>query len=75
VPAFMGAGAPSLLVSLLPVDDLATASLTSRFYELLSSGSFSKAQALRSAQISLIKSEAGSNPASWAPFVLIGDPR
>ncbi len=75
VPAFLSAGAPSLLVSLLPADDIATASLTSRFYELLARGSLSKAQALRSAQLSLIQSEAGNNPASWVPFVLVGDPR
>ncbi len=73
-PSFLNAGAPSLLVSLLPVNDLSTASLTSRFYELLASGT-SKAQALRSAQLSLLKPGATNRPASWVPFVLVGDPR
>jgi CHAT domain-containing protein len=74
-PSLLSAGAPSILVSLLPVDDSATASLTARFYELLARGDCSKAQALRSAQLSLLNSEARHSPASWAPFVLIGDPR
>jgi CHAT domain-containing protein/Tfp pilus assembly protein PilF len=74
IPSFLKAGAPSLLVSLLPVDDLTTATLTSRFYESLASG-FSKAQALRSAQKSLLNAETRKRPASWVPFVLVGDPR
>jgi CHAT domain-containing protein/Flp pilus assembly protein TadD len=73
-PSLLSAGAPSILVSLLPVDDFATASLTSRFYELLAHGDCSKAQALRSAQLSLLNSEARHSPASWVPFVLIGNP-
>jgi CHAT domain-containing protein/Flp pilus assembly protein TadD len=74
IPSFLKAGAPSLLVSLLPVDDLTTATLTSRFYELLADGS-SKAQALRSAQQSLLNAETRKRPASWAPFVLVGNPQ
>jgi CHAT domain-containing protein/Flp pilus assembly protein TadD len=73
-PAFLRAGAPALLVSLFPVNDLATASFTSRFYESLAGGS-SKTQALRSAQLSLLRSKSQSSPAFWAPFILIGDPR
>jgi CHAT domain-containing protein/tetratricopeptide (TPR) repeat protein len=78
IPAFLNAGAPALIVSLLPVDDASTARLTSRFYELLANGSISKASALQQAQLSLLSSaRAGGrlNPASWLPYVLIGDPR
>ena len=35
IPAFLNAGAPALIVSMLPVDDASTVQLTSRFYELL----------------------------------------
>ena len=78
IPAFLNAGAPALIVSLLPVGDASTARLTSRFYELLADGSISKASALQQAQLSLLSSARASgrlNPASWLPYVLIGDPR
>jgi CHAT domain-containing protein len=78
VPALLSAGAPSVLVSLMTVDDAATESLNSRFYELLIRGNVSKAKALQQAQLALLSSErrAGkSNPSSWAPYVLVGDPR
>jgi CHAT domain-containing protein len=78
IPAFLNAGAPALIVSLLPVDDASTARLTSRFYELLANGSASKASALQQAQLSLLSLARASgrlNPASWLPYVLIGDPR
>jgi CHAT domain-containing protein/thioredoxin-like negative regulator of GroEL len=78
IPAFLNAGAPALIVSLLPVDDASTARLTSRFYELLANGSISKAAALQQAQLSLLSSARASgrlNPALWVPYVLVGDPR
>jgi CHAT domain-containing protein/thioredoxin-like negative regulator of GroEL len=78
VPAFLDAGAPALIVSLLPVDDVATSKVTSRFYELLSAGGISKASALRQAQLSLLaaaRASGRSNPGSWLPYVLVGDPR
>jgi CHAT domain-containing protein len=77
IPAFLNAGAPALLVSMLPVDDSSTVQLTSRFYELLA-GSISKASALQKAQLSLLAQARASgrlNPSSWLPYVLIGDPR
>jgi CHAT domain-containing protein len=78
IPAFLNAGAPALIVSLLPVDDASTAKLISSFYDLLANGSISKASALQQAQLSLLSSARASgrlNPASWVPYVLIGDPR
>jgi CHAT domain-containing protein len=78
VPAFLHAGAPALIVSLLPVDDVATGKVTSRLYELLSAGGISKASALQQAQLSRLAAARASgrfNPGSWLPYVLVGDPR
>jgi CHAT domain-containing protein/Flp pilus assembly protein TadD len=78
IPSLLSAGASSILVSLLPVDDAATTELTSRFYDTLAQGAFSKAQSLRMAQVMLLRSlgtDARRSPRLWAPFVLIGDPR
>jgi CHAT domain-containing protein len=78
VPAFLGAGAPALLLSLMPIDDVTAAKLMPQFYENLARGAVSKAAALRKAQLSLLKDlgpEAQSRPNLWAPFVLVGDPR
>ena len=78
LPAFLNAGAPALVVSLLPADDASTATLVSRFYDLLAGGAHSKASALRQAQLHLLHSArtAGRlDPASWLPYVLVGDPR
>lgn len=78
VPAFLNAGAPAILVSLLPADDIATSNLAAQFYDLLARGTISKASALRQSQLALLKNlgtEAHSHPLSWAPFVLVGDPR
>jgi CHAT domain-containing protein len=78
VPAFLNAGAPALVVSLLPVDDAATEEMTDRFYKLLAKGSISRASALQQAQLALLASSrrAGRpDPALWLPYVLVGDPR
>jgi CHAT domain-containing protein len=78
IPAFLNAGAPALLLSLIPVDDAAAGSLTSTFYDMLAHNMYSKAQALRLAQLSLLKqfrNNPDRNLLSWAPFVLVGDPR
>ena len=78
IPAFLNAGAPALLVSLLPVEDSGTQKLTERFYGLLARGAVSKASALRQAQLSLLNDPAILNrdgPICWTPFVIIGDPR
>jgi len=78
VPAFLNAGAPAILVTLLPVEDFDTGRMTERFYELLSRGNISKAGALRQAQLALLENHRTAeqkNPNSWVPFVLVGDPR
>jgi len=68
---FLAAGAQSLLVSLWPVEDESTAGLMGVFYRELRGRPM--ADALREAQLSLIKSETHRDPMFWAPFLLVGD--
>jgi len=66
---FLHAGASSLLVSLWPVDDAATAELMIRFYRGLRRGGVVD-ETLRDAMQSL-RGEY-SHPYHWAPFILVG---
>jgi CHAT domain-containing protein len=68
--AFVRAGSPSLLSTLWPVDDAATAALMERFYTHLRAG-VPKAEALRLAQIETRAEH--PEPYYWAGFVLVGD--
>ena len=77
IPAFLNAGAPAIVASLLPVDDSSTEALTSCFYELLKKGC-SKSESLRRAQLALLdvaRSSGCLRPQSWTPYILVGDPR
>jgi CHAT domain-containing protein len=70
--AAVQAGAQSALASLWQVNDLGTAALMRAFYDNLRQGS-SKAEALRTAQLSLIRSGPEyANPNIWSAFVLLG---
>jgi CHAT domain-containing protein len=69
--AFLSAGARSLLISLWPVEDQATAALMTAFYRELPNRT--KAEALRQAQLSVLKSAGRSDPLFWAPFILVGE--
>jgi CHAT domain-containing protein/Tfp pilus assembly protein PilF len=68
--AFVRAGSPSLLSTLWPVDDAATAVLMERFYSHLRA-EVPKAEALRLAQLET-RAE-NPQPYYWAGFVLVGD--
>ncbi len=68
---FISAGVPTLVVSLWPVSDAATAALMGHYYRAMKSGS-SKATALRDAM--LRTKEQYPEPVMWAPFVLYGLP-
>jgi CHAT domain-containing protein len=68
---FLAAGVRALLVSLWPVEDESTAGLMSSFYRELRDRPM--VEALRQAQLSLIKSGKHAEPFFWAPFVLVGD--
>ncbi|MEM7586084.1 MAG: CHAT domain-containing protein [Acidobacteriota bacterium] len=70
--AFQFAGARSVLASLWTVSDRSTTELMKRFYRHLDQGQ-SKAEALRSAQLELLRSESYPHPFHWAAFQLFGD--
>ncbi|OYD95265.1 hypothetical protein CDG76_09765 [Nostoc sp. 'Peltigera membranacea cyanobiont' 210A] len=66
-------GARSTIATLWPVKDRAAAMLMTRFYEQLRQPKITKAEALRQAQISLIRQTDFHEPFFWSGFVLIGN--
>lgn len=68
-------GAGSTLGTLWNAYDRATAELMEEFYSKLTAEGteVSKAQALRDAQLALLKKEEYQHPYYWAPFVLVGN--
>lgn len=71
--SFMRAGAPRLVVSLWAVSDEGTAELMERFYKGLLHHQLSYSEALRCAQLSLLREKRWSDPFYWAPFVFQGE--
>jgi len=69
--AWIYAGTPSVISSLWSVSDISTSFLMEEFYKNLKVKS--KDEALRDAEISLIKNKDYSHPFYWAPFYLTGD--
>ncbi|MBD2354841.1 CHAT domain-containing protein [Tolypothrix sp. FACHB-123] len=67
------AGASSTLATLWSVNDEATANLMRQFYKHLSSTKETKAEALRHAQIALLKDPQSEHPVYWAPYILVGN--
>lgn len=78
---FQNRGAKATMASLWRVDDGGTEVLMNAFYSTLQQGTASKAEALRQAQLALIKGATSSanpnaslkHPYYWAPFILIGN--
>jgi len=66
------AGAKSTLASLWPINDQATSILMGQFYGNLMKSTFTKAEALRKAQLTLLNDSRFQSPYFWAPYVLIG---
>ena len=67
-------GARSTLGSLWQVNDEATAFLISRFYQELSTGEVTKAEALRRAQMAVLAvPRFYQHPFFWAPYTLVGN--
>ena len=66
-------GARSTLASLWLVDDEATTKLMTDFYKEFTNTKVTKAEALRSAQLNLLKNPSFRHPYFWAPFVLVGN--
>jgi CHAT domain-containing protein/tetratricopeptide (TPR) repeat protein len=72
--AFLFAGSRSVGASLWRVDDVSTARLMGAFYRGYASG-VPKAEALRRAQVALLRSKDDSDPYYWSCFVLMGAER
>jgi CHAT domain-containing protein len=70
---FMYAGAPAVLASLWQVDDESTAELMQRFYRGMLKEGRRPAEALRMAQLEMMRSPRWSAPFYWAGFILQGD--
>ena len=66
-------GARSVIGSLWPVSDQATPQLLNEFYINLQNAKISKAEALRLAQIKLIKTGDFEHPFYWSAFILVGN--
>jgi CHAT domain-containing protein/tetratricopeptide (TPR) repeat protein len=71
---FLYAGARSVIASLWKVDDDATAALMRSLYSRMQQGE-NASNALRNAQLDLLKHEQFSEPYYWAAFILEGDYR
>jgi CHAT domain-containing protein/tetratricopeptide (TPR) repeat protein len=70
--AWFVAGVPSLVVSQWSVSDQAAERLMTAFWSEVKSGT-PRAEALRRAQLRLLKDRGTRHPFYWAPFVLVGD--
>ena len=67
------AGARSTLASLWAIDDKASSVLMDKFYHELALNKVNKAQALRMAQLSLLRSRKYEHTINWSAFVLLGN--
>lgn len=72
--ALLYAGTPGVISTLWNIDDAASAGLMDAFYRHLGRGD-SAAEALRAAQLEVLRSEQHSHPKYWAAFLLTGDPQ
>ncbi len=67
------AGARSTLATLWSVNDQASAVIMEQFYEQLSTNKLSKAEALRKAQLTMLKSRWYKHPFYWSAYTLLGN--
>jgi len=67
------AGAKNAIASLWAVDDAGTQALMAEFYKELRKGDLTIAEALRNAQVSLIRSKEFNHPYYWSAFFAIGN--
>lgn len=72
--AFLYAGSPGVISTLWDADDVAAERLMTTFYRRWKAG-HSVAEALRGAQLALLRDECTSDPYYWAGYSLTGDPR
>ncbi|MCP6761769.1 MAG: CHAT domain-containing protein [Fischerella sp. CENA71] len=71
--AAVRAGARSTIASLWQIDDESTAQFVGAFYRELKESRISKAEALRRAQLKLLKHPNYNAPSFWSAYVLIGN--
>jgi CHAT domain-containing protein len=67
------AGARSAIASLWSLDDESSVEMMKQFYQRLGAGKVSRAEALRQAQVALMRNEQYAYPRYWAPFILLGN--
>jgi len=72
--ALFYAGTPAVLSTLWEIDDVASTTLMDAFYESFVSG-LPAADALREAQLSMLRGDRFRSPRLWAAFTLHGDPQ
>jgi CHAT domain-containing protein len=70
---FIYAGASRVVVSLWDVNDVATTTLMSDFYRKMFTGPASTSQALRNAQLDMLKKDPQLPSYFWAAFILQGE--
>ncbi|MEC4985734.1 MAG: CHAT domain-containing tetratricopeptide repeat protein, partial [Oscillatoria sp. PMC 1076.18] len=70
---FMYAGAKRVVVSLWSVNDVATSELMGLFYQKMLSEKLTPVQALREAQLEMLKSQNWQAPYYWAAFTIQGE--
>jgi CHAT domain-containing protein len=70
---FLYAGTKSVVASLWPVADRATAELMQRFYQNMLRDGLRPADALRRAQLSIATEPLWRHPYYWSAFVMLGD--
>lgn len=71
--AFLRVGARSVVSSLWKVDDQATEKLMREFYGSMAGGKMTASQALRAAQLKMLKDPQYNSPFYWAAFTAHGD--
>ncbi|HMW02365.1 MAG TPA: CHAT domain-containing protein, partial [Acidobacteriota bacterium] len=70
--ALVLAGSESQMISLWPVSDVGTRELMFKYYRRLKAGE-GRCQALRNAQLDLIKNPKRNHPYFWASFIQSGE--
>lgn len=70
--AFLSAGASALAVSLWPVADESTEQLMTTMYSALNKGA-DLIDAMRAAQLTVMRAPGYAHPSYWAPFNLVGN--
>jgi MYXO-CTERM domain-containing protein len=70
--ALIVAGSETQVISLWRIDDQATVSLLSAYYDRLLAGA-GRSEAMREAQLGLLRQGATAHPFYWASFIVSGD--